>query len=55
MMNVPPSEAKALSLYDYQALLHNWQIANESEDDTPPDEDAVAGMFERMRASGMVH
>lgn len=30
-MHVPPSEAKALTLYEYQAMLHNWQAAHEAE------------------------
>lgn len=34
-MNIPPSEAKALTLYDYQALLHNWQAAQGPGDDPP--------------------
>ncbi len=54
MMNIGPSDARALTLYEYQALLYNWEQAHAT-DEPAPDEDAVAGMFERMRAKGMVH
>jgi hypothetical protein len=35
MMNVPPPEARRLTLFDYQALLHNWQAAHATGDEPP--------------------
>lgn len=29
MMNMQPSEAKALSLYEYEMMLHNWAKAHD--------------------------
>lgn len=34
MMNIPPSEAAALSLYDYEALLWHWNDAHDTEGPT---------------------
>lgn len=28
MMGIPPSEAKALSLWEYEAILHHWNEAH---------------------------
>lgn len=36
MMHIPPSEAKALTLCEYQGLLHNWEAAHSSEDVIEP-------------------
>jgi hypothetical protein len=35
MMKIPPSEAKRLTLYDYDALLYNWQAAHETGEELP--------------------
>ncbi|WP_182849682.1 hypothetical protein [Pelagerythrobacter aerophilus] len=35
-MNIPPSEAEKLALYEYQALFHNWQLAHETEETLEP-------------------
>jgi hypothetical protein len=48
MMNVPPSEARALTLHDYQALLHGWQAAHATGDETP-EPPSIEQTEERMR------
>lgn len=35
MMNIPPSEAKALSLWEYDALMAGWNAAHSEGDDAP--------------------
>jgi hypothetical protein len=35
MGGIPPSEAKALTLYEYQAMLHNWEQAHKTGDEAP--------------------
>lgn len=55
MMNIPPSEAKKLTLYEYQALLHNWRAAHETGDEPPEPpsiEEAEDGM-RRLEARGV--
>jgi hypothetical protein len=47
MMNVPPSEAKHLTLYEYQALCHNWAEAHSTEEDLEPP--SIEETEERMR------
>lgn len=36
MMNIGPADAKRLTLYEYGALVHNWQAAHETEDTIEP-------------------
>lgn len=36
MMHMPPTEAKSLTLYEYQALLHGWEAAHSTEEDMEP-------------------
>ena len=36
MMNIPPTEAKHLTLYEYGALIHNWSLAHGDGADAPP-------------------
>lgn len=48
MMNVPPSEARELTLHDYQALVHNWQAAHETGDE-PPEPPSIEEVENRMR------
>jgi hypothetical protein len=43
MMNIPPSEAKLLSLHDYESILWHWNDAQQSGDD-PDALDAEATM-----------
>lgn len=48
MMNIPPSEAKRLTLFEYGALVHNWQAAHETGDE-PPEPPTIEEAQERMR------
>jgi hypothetical protein len=47
-MGVPPSEAQALTLYEYQALIFNWQAAHETSEDVP-EPPSIEQTEERMR------
>lgn len=53
-MGIPPSEAKALTLYEYQALLHGWQQAHPTEEviEPPSIEEAEARM-RRLESKGV--
>lgn len=44
-MNIPPSEAKALSLWEYQALLHHW---NDDGDVEAPDHEHTQKMVDKL-------
>jgi len=60
MMSIPPSEAKKLTWWEYQALLWNWNDRHKLEDEHPeaPDADHVAMRQKRLVASGfgrMIH
>lgn len=33
MMNIPPSEAKALTLAEYDGIMHHWNAANGGDQD----------------------
>lgn len=46
-MNIPPSEADALSLWKYQALIHNW---NDDGDVKAPDHEHTQKMVDRLNA-----
>lgn len=35
MGGMQPSEAKRLTLYEYQAMLHNWEQAHKTGDEPP--------------------
>lgn len=35
MMGISPTEAKGLTLYEYQALLDNWQKAHATGEEAP--------------------
>lgn len=35
MGGMPPSEAKRLTLWEYQALLHNWEQAHSTGEEKP--------------------
>lgn len=52
MMNIPPSEAKRLTLWEYQALLHNWNRAHSTGDDIKaPDPERTQRMIDRINAN----
>jgi hypothetical protein len=51
MMNIPPSEAEHMSLYDYEAMLWNWNEAHRSGDDIdPPDPETTMARLEKINA-----
>lgn len=50
-MNVPPSEARALSYYDYQALLWNWNDAHKVGDEGDlPDAETTMALLDKINA-----
>jgi hypothetical protein len=55
MMSIPPSEARKLTLYEYQALLHNWQAAHETGEEVPepPSIEETEARRERLEARGV--
>lgn len=56
MMNIPPSEAKALALWEYEALLHHWNAAHSTGDDSePPDHDKTQRMIDRVNSDPKLH
>ena len=48
MGGIPPSEANALTLYEYQAMLHNWELAHKTGDELP-DPPSIEETEERRR------
>lgn len=51
MMNIPPSEAKQLSLWEYEALLWNWNESHSTDGDLdPPDPEMWASMRSKINA-----
>lgn len=54
MMNIPPAEAKKLTLYEYGALVHNWQAAHSTEDQIePPSIEETEERMRRLEARGV--
>lgn len=51
MMNVPPSEAAELSLYDYEAMLWHWNEVHRTGEVDPPDPDMAMAILERANAT----
>jgi hypothetical protein len=51
MMNIPPSEAKKLLLWEYEALLWNWNESHSTDADlAPPDPEQWAAMRGKINA-----
>jgi hypothetical protein len=51
MMNIPPSEAKQLSLPDYESILYYWNESHSSGDGgEAPDPAIVMPMIDRINA-----
>lgn len=51
MMNVPPEATEWMSLYDYEAMLWNWNEAHKGADDIePPDPEVTMARLERINA-----
>lgn len=52
-MNVPPSEARELTYYEYSALLANWEAMHSNEVDTPKlTPEQLRAREARMKAKG---
>jgi len=49
-MNVPPSEAKALSYYEYHQLLHNWNKGEGGDDIKAPDAATTQRILDKIAA-----
>ncbi len=51
MMNVPPSEARCLSLWEYEALLYHWNEAHSAGDDVEaPDPEKALALLDRINS-----
>lgn len=50
MMNVPPSEANDLGLYEYQAMIWHWNKLHQSEPDGPSIDETKA-MISALKAN----
>lgn len=50
MMNIPPSEVERMSLWDYEALLYNWNEAHDAGDVEPPDAEQAQALMDRINA-----
>lgn len=48
MMHMPPSEAKALSLWEYEAMLWNWNKAHNGSDVEAPDPDKTQKLIDKI-------
>jgi hypothetical protein len=54
MMNIPPSEARELTLAEYQGILHNWNRAQGGEEELePPTQEKLAERRARLEARGI--
>ena len=55
MMNIPPSEAKQLTLGEYQGLMHHWNEAHSSEEAEleAPDIETLEARRSRLEAKGV--
>jgi hypothetical protein len=55
MGGIPPSEAKQLTLYEYQAILHNWEQAHKTgeEQPEPPSVEETEERRKRLEARGI--
>ncbi len=51
MMNIGPSETNAMSLWQYEALLHNWNAAHNTDGDvSPPDPEKTQRLIDRINS-----
>lgn len=56
MMHIPPGDAKALSLWEYEALLHHWNKAHNGGDDVEaPDHAMTQKLIDRINADPRLH
>lgn len=49
-MNIPPSDARLLSLWEYEALLWNWNDAHSGIDVEPPDPHKAQAIIDKLNA-----
>jgi hypothetical protein len=49
-MNIPPSDARELTYYEYSALLANWEAMHSNEPEPITDDDIE---FEKSRADAL--
>lgn len=50
-MNIPPSEAKSLSLWEYEAILSEWNDAHDYGDDmAAPDPETTQALLDKINA-----
>lgn len=50
MMNIPPSAAEELSLWEYEALLYHWNEAHSGGDDAqPPDPELTQRLIDAAK------
>ncbi len=54
MMNVSDRDARAMSLYDYEARLHHWNAAH-SDDVQAPDHDKTQALIDRINLDPKLH
>lgn len=50
MMNVPPSEANDLGLWEYQAMIYHWNKLHQTEPDGPSPAETQA-MIDALKAN----
>jgi hypothetical protein len=51
MMNIPPDEARRMSLWEYEARLYHWNEAHEVKDEVEaPDPEMVMPLLDRINA-----
>lgn len=51
MMNIPPSDTRALSLWEYEALLHNWNKAHDTDGGVEaPDPEKTQRLIDRVNS-----
>ena len=57
MMNIPPSEAKRLSLWEYEAILWNFNEAHRVEDDEPsaPEPKILQSQLDRLNSDPLLN
>lgn len=55
MMHIPPSEARDLTLAEYQGIIFYWNKAQGGEQDElePPDPEKIAERRRRLEAKGV--
>lgn len=50
MMNIPPSEAKALTLWEYEGILWNHNEAHGSDELPPPDPATAMPLLDKLNS-----